>query len=129
MLSLAALLLTGATATAQSESQKALQQARGLVAAQKYSEARPVVERILKSEPENLGAWYLLGRVLVGLGEYDAALPALAKAKDFPPARAAVVREMFLALAAKGDLDGAAAMRDDVFGRAAVDVSSLHLRS
>ena len=126
--SFAVLSLVVAAATAQSDSRKRLQEARGLVSAQQFSEARPMVDRILKDEPDNLGAWYLLGRIHVGLAEYDAAIPALARAKDFPPARAAVIRETFLALAGKGDFEAALALKADVLDKAAVDLSSLHLR-
>ncbi len=121
-------LTTLGLAAAQGDSPSPIQQARSLVFARDFAAALPVLEQLVQNEPENGGAWLLLGQARVGLGEYDAAGPALDKAQSFAPLRARALREKLLAKAGKGDREGAAKLLDEALVAGVGDLSGLHLR-
>lgn len=60
-------------------------QAIALSALQRYDEARPLLDGVIKSDPDNARAWYNLGLMLRTLGESDTALAAFERAAEIVP--------------------------------------------
>jgi tetratricopeptide (TPR) repeat protein len=60
-------------------------QAIALSALQRYDEARPLLDGVIKSDPDNARAWYTLGLMLRTLGESDMSLAAFERAAEIAP--------------------------------------------
>ena len=80
-----------------------LQRARELIRGKQFDEATRILRAVTEREPENAGAWYLLGYALHAGGDLDAALPAHAKAAEFPATRAAASYNAACAWSLQGD--------------------------
>jgi hypothetical protein len=88
-----------------------LQEAQAHIAAQRFAAADSLLERLVKEQPQNGGAWIALGAARRGLGRVDDAASALMQAKAlglrFPASRA-----LFLLYANAKRLDSAAPWLD-----------------
>ncbi len=118
----------GGPSFAQDAPPTGLEEARQYALDGKPAAAMELLEPLLKREPDNAGAWLLLGQVRLRSQSYSAAMPALEKARSFPPTRARALRAALLASAGLGDFDKAAKLWAEMAKDAPTDLSGLHLQ-
>ena len=102
-----ACLVPAAGLRAQDPHTDALEHARGMIAAQHYQEAIPVLEQLVKDWHEDGLAWLALGDAHRGLGQLQAAADAYLHAEPIAAVHQTAVTSLFILYAGAGRADDA----------------------
>lgn len=101
------LLLLQAQAHAQTPQQSPLQQAGAQIQQGNFAQAAAILEPVVKAQPQNANAWYLLGYAYHAQKDWAKAVPAHEKAASFPSTAANASYNLACAWALQGDADQA----------------------
>ncbi len=104
VLCVCALVMFGATAGAQTEKMKQIEE---LLNAGKGAEARAIAEELVKTAPDEPMSWFLLARSRHADGDLDAAIETGRRAVEFPGVRASSYYNLACAYALSGRPDKA----------------------
>ena len=97
ILFVAVLLLTANIARGAADSQATFEQAVALLNSQKYAEAIPLLQEVLKSVPESQGALWNLGIAAAEVGDHALALEAWTRYRDLAPNNEGVIAKLIQA--------------------------------
>ncbi len=84
-----------------------LREAEQLLEKNQPARAVELTKGVLRADPENPDAWFLLARASQAAGDFDGAIDAGHKASEFAAVRASAFYNLACAYAAKGDKDDA----------------------
>lgn len=80
---------------------------RTLVARQQFADAIPVLQRAVASSGADVDTWMNFGVALIATKRLDEGIAAFRRAVELGPRRGDALRNLALALADRGDLQGA----------------------